>query len=226
METIEPLFYLNLFGYKFDVTPSYLVMWIITAIIVLGAIIATRRLEKIPNRKQNIVEMVVESINNLVKNNMGEQCVAYIPYIGTLAIFILLMNLIGLIGIEPPTKDYNIALGLAIITFFIVQINAIKKNGFGHYLKGYAHPFAFLLPLNLVERFVLPVSLSLRLFGNMTAAVVVVDLVYNSLAKVAWVAQLGIPVPIHAFFDIFDGGMQMFIFVMLTMVNIKVVEEH
>ena len=115
---------------------------------------------------------------------------------------------------------------MAIITFFIVQINAIKKNGFGHYLKGYAHPFAFLLPLNLVERFVLPVSLSLRLFGNMTAAVVVLDLVYNSLAKVAWVAQLGIPVPVHAFFDIFDGGMQMFIFVMLTMVNIKVVEEH
>lgn len=226
METVEPLFYLNLFGYKFDVLPSYLVMWIITAIIALVAIIVTRRLEKIPNRRQNIVEMIVEAINNLVKNNMGEQCVAYIPYIGTLAIFILLMNLVGLIGIEPPTKDYNIALGLAIISFFMVQINSIKKNGVGHYLKGYAHPFAALLPLNLVERFVLPVSLSLRLFGNMTAAVVVLDLIYNSLAKVAWVAQIGIPVPFHAFFDIFDGGMQMFIFVMLTMVNIKVVEEH
>lgn len=226
METVEPLFYLNLFGYKFDVLPGYLVMWIITAIIALVAIIATRTLEKIPNRRQNIVEMIVEAINNLVKSNMGEQYVAYIPYIGTLAIFILLMNLVGLLGIEPPTKDYNIALGLAIVTFFIVQINAIKKKGIGHYLKGYAHPFVFLLPLNLVERFVLPVSLSLRLFGNMTAAVVVVDLIYSSLSKVAWVAQLGIPVPVHAFFDVFDGGMQMFIFVMLTMVNIKVVEEH
>lgn len=226
METVEPLFYLDLFGYNFSIMPSYLVMWIITAIIAISAIAATRRLKKIPNRKQNIVEMIVDAINSLVKNNMGEKYVAYIPYIGTLAIFILLMNLVGLIGIEPPTKDYNIALGLAIISFFIVQINAIKKNGFGHYLKAYAHPFAFLLPLNIVERFVLPVSLSLRLFGNMTAAVVVLELIYDSLNKLGWIAQIGIPIPAHVFFDIFDGGMQMFIFVMLTMVNIKVVEEH
>lgn len=225
METLKPLL-LTLFGYTIEIPMSYLVMWIITAIIVVLAIIATRRLEKIPNRKQNIVEMIVESINNLVKNNMGERYTAYIPYVGTLVVFILLMNLVGLIGIEPPTKDYNIALGLAIITFFVVQINAIKKNGMGHYLKGYLHPFAFLLPLNIVERFVLPMSLSLRLFGNMTAAVVVIDLIYNGLSKIAWIAQIGIPVPVHAFFDVFDGGMQMFIFVMLTMVNIKVIEEH
>lgn len=225
METAAPLL-LTLFGYNIEIPRSYLVMWIITLIIVIIAIVSTRRLEKIPNRKQNIVEMIVELINDLVKNNMGEQYVAYIPYVGTLAIFILLMNLIGLIGIEPPTQDYNIALGLAIITFFVVQINAIKKNGMGHYLKGYLHPFAFLLPLNIVERFVLPMSLSLRLFGNMTAAVVVLDLVYTGLSKLAWVAQIGIPVPVHAFFDVFDGGMQMFIFVMLTMVNIKVIEEH
>jgi F-type H+-transporting ATPase subunit a len=60
----------------------------------------------------------------------------------------------------------------------------------------------------------------------MTAAVVVVGLVYSGLSKIGWFAQLGIPLPVHFFFDIFDAGMQMFIFVMLTMINIKVIEEH
>lgn len=226
LEKLEPLFSINIFGYSFGVTDSFLVMWIITIIIAIAAIILGRNLEKIPSKKQNVVELVVETINGLVNDNMGPGHKAFIPYIGSLAIFLLFMNCIGLIGIEPPTRDYNIALGLALMSFVLIQANAIRKIGFGHYLKGYLSPFAFLLPLNLIERFVVPISLSLRLFGNMTAAVVVVELVYHSLSGIGWFAQLGIPLPVHFFFDVFDAGMQMFIFVMLTMINIKVIEEH
>lgn len=226
METLEPLFHLNLFGYSFGVTDSILVMWILTALIAVCAIALGRNLKNVPDGKQNKVEMVVDAINNLVKENMGEKYVSFIPYVGTLAIFLFAMNVIGLFGIEPPTRDYNLALALAILSFVIVQVNAIKKAGPVHYVKGYFHPFAFLFPLNLLERVMLPVSLSLRLFGNMTAAVVVVNLVYTGLGSLGFIAQLGIPVPVHAFFDIFDAVMQMFIFVMLTMINIRIVEEH
>ncbi len=226
MEKLVPLFYLNLFGYKFGVTSSLVIQWVIILIVTIIAIASTRNLKKIPNKKQNIVEMVVETFNNLVKENMGEGYSSFVPYIGTLAIFLLLMNLVGLIGLKPPTLDLSVVAGLALITFVIVQANAIKKIGLGHYFSGYFQPYAGMLPLNLIERIMLPVSLTLRLFGNMTAAVVIMDMVYSALGKVAWVAQLAIPVPLHAYFDVFDGTIQMVIFMMLTMINIKIAAEH
>ena len=226
MEKLEPIFSINILGFHFGVTDSFLVMWIITAIIAVAAIVLGRNLEKIPSKRQNIVELVVDAINGLVVDNMGPGYKSFIPYIGTLVIFILSMNVIGLIGVEPPTRDYNICLGLALISFVVVQWNAIKKVGIGHYAKGYFEPFAVMVPLNLIERLVLPVSLSLRLMGNMTAAVVVVGIIYEALHGLGFVAMLGIPIPVHFFFDVFDAGIQMFIFVMLTMINIKIIAEH
>jgi F-type H+-transporting ATPase subunit a len=136
------------------------------------------------------------------------------------------MNLTGLVGFEPPTMDYSVALGMAIISFLVIQGYTIKKLGIGHYFLGYAKPAAFLLPMNVLERFLLPVSLSLRLFGNMTAGATIMGIIYSSLAKVGWVAQLGIPVPLHVYFDLFDGGVQMVVFMMLTIINLKVIVEH
>lgn len=78
-----------------------------------------------------------------------------------------------------------------------------------------------MLPLNIIERIMLPVSLSLRLFGNMTAAYIIMELIYSSLGSLNPFAQLVIPVPLHIYFDVFDGTIQMIIFIMLTMINIK-----
>ncbi len=226
MEKFEPLFYLNLFGYKAGITLSLIIQWIVMLIITIIAIVSTRNLKKIPDKKQSAVEIVVETFNSLVRENMGEGYSAFVPYIGTLAIFLLFMNLLGLIGVKPPTLDFSVVAGLAAITFVIVQANAIKRIGLGHYFGGYFKPFAALLPLNLVERIMLPVSLTLRLFGNMTAAAVVMDMIYSALGKLGWVAQIGIPIPFHAYFDVFDGTIQMVIFMMLTMVNIKIIADH
>lgn len=226
MEKFEPLFYLNLFGYEFGVTSSLLIQWILIVIISVIAIISTRNLKKVPDKKQSIVETVVETFNSLVKENMGEGYSAFVPYIGTLAIFLLSMNLLGLIGIKPPTLDFSVVAGLALISFVVVQVNAIKKIGLGHYFGGYFKPFAALVPLNLIERVMLPVSLTLRLFGNMTAAFVVMEMIYEGLGHLGFIAQIGIPIPLHAYFDVFDGTIQMVIFMMLTMVNIKIVADH
>jgi F-type H+-transporting ATPase subunit a len=226
MEKIEPLFHIKFFGYNIGIAQSILVQWGIMILVTILCVYLTRNLKIIPNKKQNIIEIVMESINNLVRDNMGEDYMAFVPFVGTIAIFLVFMNLTGLIGIRPPTVDYSVALALALITFFVVQWFAIKKIGLGHYFKGYVQPYAFILPINLIERVMLPVSLSFRLFGNMTAGVVIIDLAYKSLAHLTGLSQLLVPIPLHFYFDLFDGVIQMVIFVMLTMVNIKVIAEH
>ena len=217
----EGLVNIYLFGQKIDIT-SIIVQWGIILIIAIVAFILTRNLKKIPNKKQSTVELFVVLIQNLVESNMGKNSKKFVPYIGTLVLFLLISNLTNLIGIKPPTEDYSVALGLAAISFFVIQANAIKSHGLLGYFGGYGKPYLFLLPINIMERIVLPISLSLRLFGNMTAGGVMIAMVYGALGKFA----IGIPVPVHFYFDLFDGTLQMVIFVMLTMINIKIIAEH
>ncbi|MFD3158254.1 F0F1 ATP synthase subunit A [Haloimpatiens sp. FM7330] len=217
---------INLFGIRLDITSSLITQWVIMVLIILLAIILTPKLTEVPGDSQNIAEIFVEFISNMVEENMGKKYVGFIPYIGTLFIFMLCMNLVGLFGIKPPTTDYNVALGMALISFIVIQSYTIKKVGIGQYFTGYGKPFVFLLPINILERVSLPLSLSLRLFGNMFAATVIMDLLYEALRGIGFIAQIGIPIPFHAYFDLFDGTLQMIIFVMLTMINIKIISEH
>lgn len=212
---------------KLGITEAVIVQWVIILISLVVCIIMTRKLKRIPDKKQTVVELVVGGINKLVKSIMGEEAIGFVPYIGTLIIFLLLMNITGLIGIEPPTKDFSVTSGVAAISFLVIQAYAIKKKGVKNYFIGYAKPISVLLPINIMERIMFPVSLSLRLFGNITAATVIMELVYGGLSKTPLgAAQLAIPIPLHFYFDIFDGALQMLIFVMLTMINIKIIAEH
>lgn len=226
MEKIVPLFHIKFFGYSIGIIESIFVQWCIIAIVAILCICFVRNLKIIPDKKQNIIEIIMDFINNLVRDNMGEEYMGFTTYIGTIVIFLGISNITGLVGVTPATVDYSVALALALITFVVVQWFAIKKIGLGHYFKGYVEPYAFILPINLIERVMLPVSLSFRLFGNMTAGVVILELAYKSLGSLSGVAQLLVPIPLHFYFDLFDGMIQMVIFVMLTMVNIKVIAEH
>lgn len=191
------------------------------------SIVLTRTLKKVPSKKQSAIEILIEFINNIVEDTMGPGTKSFVPYIGALAIFLLFMNLTGLVGIEPPTKEYSVTIALAAVTFLVVQGYAIKKHGIKNYFKGFAQPIPVLLPINILERIMLPISLSLRLFGNIMAGVIILELVYEGLHKYFFgLAQIGLPVPVHIYFDLFDGAIQMIIFVMLTMINIKVISEH
>lgn len=220
------LFDVTLFDHVFGISINLVIQWVIMLLITIVIIIFTRNLKKVPGKKQTVVEMFVTSINGIIKEVMGKDYLGLAPYIATLGLFLLLMNMTGLVGFEPPTVDYSVSLGMALTTFIIIQAYAIKKHGLLRYFTAYGTPFAFLAPMNILERFLLPVSLSLRLFGNMMAGAAVMGLIYKSLSGIAWVAQLGIPIPVHAYFDIFDGGIQMVVFTMLTMINIKIISEH
>lgn len=159
MEVAKPIFILNFFGINFKVTSNILTQWAIILIFGLIAFIFTRNLKMIPDKKQSILEIFVQTVINLVKENMGERYLAFVPFIGTMIIYLLSMNLVGFIGVVPPTSDYSINLGMALITFIVVQAYAIKKVGLSKYFVAYGKPYFFMLPLNIIERIMLPVSL-------------------------------------------------------------------
>ncbi|MDY2630564.1 F0F1 ATP synthase subunit A [Clostridium sp.] len=226
MEPLKPLWSFNVGSIKIDIVPEIIIQWIIILIIAAIAIWATRNLTLRPNKKQVVVEYIYTTLRNVITANMGEEFLDVLPFIGSLAVFLLFMNLTGLFGLPVPTKSFSVTVGMALVTFYMVQYYTIRKYGLKSYFKGYTFPIALITPINILERIMLPVSLALRLFGNILAATFLVELCYEALGHIGFITQLGIPIPLHAYFDIFDGGIQTVIFIMLTMINIKMIADH
>lgn len=197
-------------------------LWVVIFILSIFSLIVNKKIkeadiDKEPTGLLNVVEILVEATNNLVKSTMGERNMVFAPYIFTLLCFLGVANLLGLIGLTPPTSDYSVTFSLALITFFITQIMALKTSkGLGGYLKGFTEPMAFLTPLNVIGELANPISLSFRLFGNIMSGGIIMGLLYNALG---YFAPLVTPV-LHGYFDVFSGLLQTFIFSMLTMIFI------
>lgn len=212
---------LNLAGKEIVIPETIVNVYIVAIILIIFAVVVNRKIKKtnpndIPSGLLNVVEVAVELVQTLVKQNMGEKQIWFTPYIFTLALFLLVSNLFGLLGFTPPTSDYNVTLSLALITFTLTQFYGIKNNGIGGYLKGFFDPLPFLLPLNILGELANPISLSFRLFGNILSGVIIMSLIYNALGLIS---PLITPV-LHAYFDVFSGILQTFIFSMLTMIFI------
>lgn len=166
-------------------------------------------------------ELYVETIQKLTSDTMGPKNIGFAPYMGTLAIFLAVANLFGLVGFKPPTSDYNVTLALALMTFFLIHFNNLRFNGPVNYIKGYFQPMAFLFPINLLGELAVPVSLSFRLLGNILSGTIIMSLMYSAFSGfVSFLAPFITPV-FHGYFDVFSGLLQTFIFVMLSMVFIS-----
>jgi F-type H+-transporting ATPase subunit a len=212
-----------------QVTETVTVTWYLMAAIILLAWLGTRNMKMVPGRVQIVVEMLVKTINNLVKQTMGEQNAKFAPYIGTLMIFLAVANLAGLIGLRPPTADINTTLALALITFTMIHGFSVRSKGIGNYVKGYFQPFALLFPINLLGELATPISLSFRLFGNIVGGMIIMSLMYGALTGLTGsllnlnvpLLAVGLPAVFHVYFDVFSGLLQSFIFCMLTMVFVS-----
>lgn len=226
MEPVIPIFSFKIGNFPIDITQDIVVQWVVILILGVGSYLLTRNLKRVPSKKQVVLETLYTTIENLVKSNIGESYLGYIPYVGTLAIYLLVLNLIGIVGIKPPTQNLSVALGLGLTSFIVINATALKRNGVWGYTKGLGEPFLLMLPLNIMERVMLPISLALRLFGNMMAATLLVEMLYEALGHVGWLAQIGAPIIAHGYFDLFDGSIQMLVFTMLTIINIKMTAEH
>lgn len=212
----------ELFGQTFWLTNTHISIIIIVTVIAILAIVANRIIRKAdpyakPGGALNVIEYIVEAFDGMTKSNMGEKHGgAFSNYIGTLFIFVLMCNISGLFGLRAPTADYGVTLGLALITFVLIHYNGFKYQKSRH-ITDLFHPLP-LTPINIIGEFATPVSMSLRLFGNLLSGTIIMAIIYGLLPKFAlwfW------PGALHAYFDVFSGAIQTYVFCLLTMVFIS-----
>lgn len=194
--------------------------WVVMAILIVMALIARAKFNKFtetPTTKtQNLIEAIIDTMDKFVEGNMGKKYKYFGNWFFGVFAFILLSNLIGLIGFRAPTADLATTAALALTTFFLIHFMGIYTAK-GAYFKGYLEPLPLLLPLNIISELATPVSLSFRLFGNILGGTIIMGLIYTLPAYV----KIGIPAVLHVYFDVFSGSLQTFIFVMLSMAFIK-----
>jgi F-type H+-transporting ATPase subunit a len=158
------------------------------------------------------LEVVVDYINKFAKEHFGVHWKFYAPIILTLGLYLTFANTLGLFGVRPPTSSVNVTLGLSTLAFFLIQGTGMVSKGPIKYLKGLFEPLPFMFPLNVIGELAVPVSLGLRLFGNIFSGVIITGLVYAALGNLAPVVT---PV-VHAIFDVFFGLIQMVVFILLV----------
>lgn len=201
-------FEIPLFG-GIPVSESVVVTWIIMAILVIVSIIFTRNLKIVPGRRQMMIESFITFLRNFFRDQLGEKGMCYFPFLATVMIYIGLANIIGIFGFTPPTKDLNVTAALAIMSIILVEISGIRAKGAKGWLKSFAKPVAIIAPLNVMEIGIRPLSLCMRLFGNVLASYIIMEMINC-------VVPLVVPLAFSAYFDIFDGFIQAYVFVFLT----------
>lgn len=210
----ETVFTIPIFG-GIDVLESVVVTWIIMAVLIILAIFFTRDL-KIDHisKRQAIAELIVTKLTGMVRNMIGEKGERYVPYLTTVLLYIGLANVIGLFGFKSPTKDLNVTMALALMSILLVEGAGIYHLGVKKWLHKFTEPVAVVTPINILEIVTRPLSLCMRLFGNVLGAFVIMELV-------KLVVPVIIPAVLSCYFDIFDGLLQAYVFVFLTSLYIS-----
>ncbi|MCD8188160.1 MAG: F0F1 ATP synthase subunit A [Ruminococcus sp.] len=196
-------------GGVIPVPESAVVSWVIIAVLALVSIIFVRKLKTVPTGSQCLIEIGINCLNNFFLEILGPRGKKYLPILETLIIYIGASNIVGLFGLRPPTKDLGVTATLAIIAIILIQYTGIREKGTKGWLRSFKEPMAVMLPLNILELFIKPLSLCMRLFGNVLGAFVVMELI-------KLVVPVGIPVVFSFYFDVFDGLIQAYVFVFLT----------
>ena len=213
---IHSYYEFQLFGQTLSVNTT-MISTAIVSLVLFGLILFARheimKDYEEPNAVQNAVEMIVETLDGIVVSNMGQHAPKYKNYVETLMAFIFLSNISGLFGLRPPTADFGTTFALALITFIMIEYAWIKSKGI-RFVKDLFEPFFVFLPVNIISEFATPVSMSLRLFGNVLAGTIMMGLWYGLMP---WFAKIGIPAFLHTYFDLFSGAIQTYVFGMLTM---------
>jgi len=222
-------FYWEVFGYSLH-GQVFIVSWLVIGLILGASILATITLNQVPrNTWQNVMEVVVEYVQGIAKNQMGSNFGEWVPFVGTLFLFILISNWLGALvpwklihlpegELAAPTNDINTTISLALATSITYFYAGLKKKGFS-YFKKYFQPTPVLLPINILEDFTKPLSLSFRLFGNILADELTVSVL-------TLLVPILIPLPIMIL-GLFASSIQALIFATLAAAYIgESVEGH
>ena len=219
---INEVFSFKIGSFTVNIDESTVVSWIIIAVMTLIAILLTRNLKVQGEitKRQAFLELCYEKSENFFKGLMGEKVQKFIPWLMSVALFIGVSNTIGLLAepfnFKPPTKSMQMTAALALSSIIIVEYAAYKGKGVGGRLK------QFVNPINVMELFTKPLSLCMRLFGNVLAAFTIMELI-KIVTRHIFVPI--IPVAFSLYFDIFDGLLQAYIFVFLTALYLEEASE-
>ena len=185
------------------------------AIMIIGGFLITRNFKiKDCSKRQLIVESAYTMLENFFKGIVGERGAAYVPYLIILMCFLIISSLFGVFGVKPPTKDVSFTGVLAVFSIVIVQMAGIKANRPSGWLKSFAKPTPVVLPINILELGIKPLSLCMRLFGNVLGAFVIMKLI-------ECVVPVFAPPVLSLYFDLFDGCIQAYVFTFLTALYIQ-----
>lgn len=218
------------------ITESQVNTWLVMITILGACLFLTHGIrEGKGGARQMAAEWIVEKLDGLVGENMDPVFhFSYSPFVGAILALSAFSSLMSLLGVYPPTSDLNVVAGWGILVFILITKNKLKA-GVGYYLKGFAEPIPVMLPMNIISEVATPVSMSFRHFGNVLSGSVISALVAWALqsasaALLGWLPgflgeipflQVGIPAILSAYFDVFSGCIQAFIFAMLTMLYIS-----
>jgi len=227
---IRTIFTLTLFNHKIPITETVIISWAVMVILVIAALILTRRLKEVPAGPQALLETAVEFLDNFAKNQFGSFAKYLGPYMGALFLFLLLANIIPVLSpvefkafghefipifpIRPPTRDINVTAALAVISISLVLVCGFAARGVPGWFKKLLHPIPFMLPFNIMEYGTRLISLALRLFGNILGGYVLMGMIEGLL-------PVALPVVLSLYFDFFDGLIQAAIFTFLTSLYIS-----
>lgn len=196
--------------------------WLIIVVLALLSVLATKALTAVPGGLQNFMEVIIGGIENMVVETMGEHGRPYFPLIATLAIFVLVSNLIGLVpGFFPPTANINTTAACAVVVFVTTHVVGVKEHGF-KYIKHFMGPIIWLAPMmffiEVIGHFSRVISLTLRLFGNMNGHELVLMIFFG-------LAPFLVPLPMMMM-GVLVSFIQAFVFMLLAMIYIQGSLEH
>ena len=216
------------------ITEAQVVSAAVVLTILFLCLYLTHGIAVVPNsRRQLVAEWIVEKCQGMVDTNMGPYFKAFGPFVAAIMGLSALSSLSSLLGLFPPTSDITIVAGWAILVFGLITYYKLKA-GLWFYVKGFAEPVPFLLPMNIISEAATPVSMSFRHYGNILSGSIISALLAAAFAglsnlllgwipyvgEIPWL-RIGIPAVLSLYFDIFSGGLQAFIFATLTMMYVS-----
>ena len=212
-----------------QVTSTVVSMWALILILTVVSFLATRRLKDVPGPLQNLAEMAVEKLQSFFADSLGQAHMRkYFPIFATFFIFIVVSNYSGLIpgmghikGMALPTASLSVTAGLGVIAFFTTHVIGIRERGLKKYAASFTKPLilvVLMLPLNLLEQFIRPMSRALRLYGNMYGEEMVTEKLYE-------IFPIGVPLIMNVLSLLFCM-LQAMVFTMLLSIYVSEAAEE